>query len=772
MTRPAHAPSRNPAASGLRPLCLLAGLALLTACSAWETTEPPAEALGPPQALQPKVQPPPPALPAGAADNSVALPGGAAGRDVGPAQIVLGSGQFVNPAALPSGGEGVIPAGDDVTLDFTNVAIRDVLKSVLGDLLGLSYTVDENVQGTITLQTGSPIPRSALIDVLTDTLQLQGVGLAERNGLSLAVPLENATRQAPLGGSSGFVTRVRTVQYVGAADLAQALEPVIPATTTLKPDPGRNLLIVSGPAGDVARVLENAAVFDADFMKGMSFALLPLRYGEARGIAQDVNRMLAASSPSAAQVVRALPIDRTNAILVTSKQPKYIRQVRDWVARLDRGDGESEPRMYVYRVQNGRATHLAQVMRRALGLQGSDSGAADAGKTGPGGAGGAAARSLGDGFGSDGSGSGGFGGDGLGAAIQGGASPVASDSPAASDRPADPLGSVDVLADMGADADPRNARKPVLRISADSSNNALVIVAPPQEYAQIEAALQKLDVTPLQVLIEATVAEVTLNDQFALGLQYAFKSGNFAAVFSPDVAPTSLGGATPGAGGGTIPAFPGLGFATGANLLYSTASSTVLLQALSKLTNVRVLSSPNLMVLNNGTARLQIGDQVPTATQSSTSNVSPGAPTVNSIEYRDTGVILDVVPRVNASGLVVMDIFEEVSQPTGTTTSALQSPTIQQRRVTSSIAVHDGETIALAGLIQDSRENSNSGIPWLKDVPVLGYLFGTRSEAGRRTELLVLITPHVIRSRGESEAVTRELQDKLRATIPVLQRSR
>lgn len=754
MTRPGAIRVRPLVRPGLHGLVLAAGLALLAGCSSWQT-EAPAEVIGPPTMLNPKAAPPAAPSPLPQAQNdSIALPSSASGRKVGPPEIVLGSGQFVNPAALPTGGEGAIPVGDDVTLDFTNVAIRDVLKSVLGDLLGLSYTVDENVQGTITLQTGSPIPRSALIDVMTDTLQLQGIGLAERNGLYLAVPIENATRQAPLGGTSGFVTRIRTAQFVGAAELAQALEPVVPATTTLKADPGRNLLIVSGPAGDVRRVLENVAVFDADFMRGMSFALLPLRYGQARSIAQDVNRMLASSSPSAAQVVRVLPIERTNAVLVTSKQPAYIKRVRDWVARLDRGDGESEPRMYVYRVQNGRATHLAQVMRRALGIQGGDSGDGDTGKSSP-------DRS---GAGASASGGGGFGG-----ASQRDASPVASDKPADADKPADPLASVDVLADMAASPDPDRPGQPVLRISADASNNALVIVAPPQEYAQIEAALQKLDVTPLQVLIEATVAEVTLNDQLSLGLQYAFKSGNFAAVFAPGVA---SGATTTGAGAGTIPNFPGLGFASGANLLFSTANSTVLLQALSSITTVRVLSSPNLMVLNNGTARLQIGDQVATATQSTTSNLAPGAPTVSTIEYRDTGVILDVVPRVNASGLVVMDLFEEVSQPIANATSALQSPTIQQRRVTSSIAVHDGETIALAGLIQDFSEKGSSGIPWLKDIPVLGFLFGTRSETGRRTELLVLITPRVIRSRGDAEAVTRELQEKLRSTTQALSRGR
>jgi general secretion pathway protein D len=200
--------------------------------------------------------------------------------------------------------------------------------------------------------------------------------------------------------------------------------------------------------------------------------------------------------------------------------------------------------------------------------------------------------------------------------------------------------------------------------------------------------------------------------------------------------------------------------------------SHVVLQALSTLTTLRVLSSPNLLVLNNGTARLQVGDQVPIASQSSTSNLAPGAPTVNSINYKDTGVILNVTPRVNASGLVLLDISEEVSQAGSTSTSSLNSPTIAQRRVTSSLAVKDGQTIALAGLITDSRLNTKSGLPWLQELPIIGWLFGVRQDKATRTELLVLITPHVIRDRDEGDAVTAELQRKLRLTIPIVARQR
>ncbi|WP_048862928.1 type II secretion system protein GspD, partial [Acidisphaera rubrifaciens] len=306
------------------------------------------------------------------------------------------------------------------------------------------------------------------------------------------------------------------------------------------------------------------------------------------------------------------------------------------------------------------------------------------------------------------------------------------------------------------------------RVTADRSNNALIITATAQEYAPIEAALQKLDIAPLQVLIDATVAEVTLTDNLSLGLQYYFNSGVFRGIFAPGVKPI----AGTGTGQSLFSTFPGVGFLSGFNFGYSFGGTNIILQALASLTTVRVLSSPNLLVLNNGTARLQVGDQVPIATQSATSTLTNTAQTVNSIAYKDTGIILNIIPRVNAGGLVLLDMAEEISSPRGTTTSALDSPTISQRRVTSSVAVRDGQTIGLAGLITDNRQNSTVGIPWLKDLPYVGFLFGTQSEALTRTELIVLITPHVVRTLEDGDAVTQELRDKLRMTAPVLKLGR
>ncbi len=302
-----------------------------------------------------------------------------------------------------------------------------------------------------------------------------------------------------------------------------------------------------------------------------------------------------------------------------------------------------------------------------------------------------------------------------------------------------------------------------MRIVPNAQNNAVMVYGTPEEEDTVVAMLRKIDILPLQVRIDATVAEVTLNDALQYGTQYYFKQGG-------------LNGALTAAFNTSIPGFS-LGSISGFGLGGSNGNAQFAISALQAVTDLRVLSSPQLLVLDNQTARLEVGDLVPYLTTSSQGTLVAGSPVINSIAYQQTGVILNVTPRVNGGGLVTLDISQEVSEidPTVTSTTGINSPAFSNRNVQSRVVVHDGQTIGLAGLIQDSLSKGNTGFPILKDIPVLGALFGQQNNNRVRTELLILVTPHVLYDQRDARSLTEDLREHLSgaAAVPMeLQRTR
>ena len=292
-----------------------------------------------------------------------------------------------------------------------------------------------------------------------------------------------------------------------------------------------------------------------------------------------------------------------------------------------------------------------------------------------------------------------------------------------------------------------------MRIIANRTNNALLIYATPSEYSIIEGMLHKIDVIPLQVLIEATIAEVDLNDQLQYGTQFFFKTDHVAETLGPSSVNPSL------------PPYPGisqLNYPSMSPYFILSKAPQFALAALAEVTKVKILSAPEIMVLDNQPARLQVGQQVPVLTGQSTSNLAPGAPTVNSVDYHQTGVIMQVTPRVNTGGLVTLDLAQEVSDVAAAATNTVQgSPTFNDQVFRTRVAVQDGQTVGLAGLIRDNSSQGNTGLPILKDIPLLGTLFSTQGNSRMRAELLVLITPHVVHDQRDARALTEDLRSQL-----------
>jgi general secretion pathway protein D len=291
---------------------------------------------------------------------------------------------------------------------------------------------------------------------------------------------------------------------------------------------------------------------------------------------------------------------------------------------------------------------------------------------------------------------------------------------------------------------------PLLRIVPDERDNAIVIVTTAREYRRVSDALKRLDVRPLQVMIEATIAEVTLNDELKFGLQWFFRQRNSSFTLTDVAAPTPT------------QSFPGFSY------LLSEKNVQVVLNALASITNVRVVSSPQLMVLNNQTAQLQVGQQVPVPVEQQQSTLTPGAPLINTISYLNTGVILQVTPRANANGEVTLDIEQEVSDVASETTGGLNAPTINERRVKSNVSVESGESVALGGLISNSVTKARTAVPLLGDIPVLGALFRSDDNTTVRTELLVLIEPRIVASGDDARAATEDLRRRMSTIEPIL----
>jgi len=743
-----------PGSRGRATACLVLAILLLAGCQRgaaplWPSPPAvPTPTVGGPSGQVPSGGSPPPA-------GSVPLVRSVPSRS--PIEPLLIPGR---PNALPSASPGPIAEGE-IELSLSGTDIRDAARAVLGELLSLPYAVDPQVQGQVTIETFRPIPRQDAFAVFEAALRPAGFALVERSGLITITSAATASRQGVTQGP-GFGTEAIQLRHVSAASLRRLLEPVLQEGQLTQLDPSRNLLLVTGTAAERRSVRETVAQFDVDWLAGQSYGLFPVRSASARRVVDELGQVLGGEASPIAGLVRLVPLDRLNAVLAISPQPRYLEQVQAWIGRLDRESRTDERRVFVYRVQNGRSADLARVLARAFGVQ------ADAGGRGRA----ATAQGLQRG-GTDGSpfpttSSSGQSGSPFGSASGnpfGGAGNSDQQGAAQSALQAaaggDPLAAQAFALAAGASPDQLQPGA-AISITSDEANNALVIVATSREQQAIEDALRRLDIIPLQVLIEAVVTEVTLTDDLRYGVQWFLRDGNASGVLNfqranrnPDTG--ALLNILPQP---TIPGF---------NFIYQASGIRAVLDALSSVTRINVVSSPQLLVLNNQTAALQVGDQVPIATQASQQQVTTGAPIVNSIELRDTGVILKVTPRVNESGLVLLDISQEVSDVVATTTSELNSPTIQQRRVASSVAVQDGETIALGGLIRDRRSNGRDGIPLLKDIPLLGNLFASTSTGIDRTELLILLTPRVIRGSGDARAATEELRRRIRGIPPIVQ---
>jgi general secretion pathway protein D len=675
--------------------------------------------------------------------------------------VALGGGRAVSPAMR----QAALASAEPMTLNFVDADVREIARTILGEGLKVPYTIDPLVRGTATIRSEKPLEGDQLLSTLQTLLAQNGATLVVQDGLYRVTPINTNGASGPVLGEGdvGAGTVMVPLAYASARDLAKVLEPFVGVGGKVAADPSRNVLLVSGEPTARAGLVDLIRMFDTDVLRRQSYAVFPVSNGDASAAANDLAQIMgAAGEGPLSGVVRVTPLKRANAVLVVAPQPQYITQARRLFSMVDRARDASARTWHVYFVQNGQVSDLERVLQRAfIGERAVGTSAEAQGQTAPG-----LESSI---FTSPGMAQGGGTGSMAGAPIMnsgtGGAGTVTNtpvqgtgqvgSGAALATGAANPLEPPSVLAptteplsqptgDAGQGAENR------IRIIGNRANNALLIYSTPEEQQTIEAMLRKIDILPLQVRIDATIAEVTLNDNLRYGTQFFFQNAGIA---------TTLSGLTSGAIVGDFPGFV---------LSRGTGSARFAISALQDVSDVRVLSAPQIVATDNQPAFLQVGDTVPYISQTAVSTQNPDAPIVNSIQYRDTGVILQVTPRVNSGGLVSLDIAQEVSDVTPTTTSGIDSPTFPQRRLKSRVVVEDGQTIGMAGLIRDTNTEGNAGIPVLKNIPIFGALFGTQDNTRRRTELLVMITPHVIHDQRDARALTEDLRQTLQqpALVP------
>ena len=612
----------------------------------------------------------------------------------------------------------------EVNLNFQNADIREVVQSILGQALGENYTIDPSVGGTITMSSARPLSRDDLLPALEIALQHVGAVLV-RNGNIYRITIEaaaTATTTDYLAARPGYGLTIIPLEHVSARTLISLIEGFGVRPGSIRAESRRNLLIVLGNSVDRQAAIETALNFDADWMENQSVAILPLKHAKPETVIPELERIFASrSGETGADLVQFMSMQRLKAVLVVSPQREVIARARAWAQRLDTENPDLNSDVYVYRVKYRDAAKLAGLLSSIF------------------------------------SGSGAFVPDTPGAQIEPGAEAIALEGfappggqpgqPAdfAAGRP-DESGEGAIGGAPPALGDGGGSR---VRIQADTANNSLVIYADLETRQQVLSALNRIDVPQLQVAINVTMAEIRLTDELRHGIQFFIRSR--AAGLGNDKGSIGLFSTIASSIGRDL---PGFNFVLG-----SENSPEVIISAFQGLTDVQVLSSPSLVVVENETARFQVGDQIPIVTRTVTPIEDAQAPIANEIEYRDTGIILRIKPRIADNGVVNLDIAQEISSVAAG--SATLTPTISNRRVESTISVVDGQTVLLGGLIGEQTGDVRSGIPGLSRIPAVGNLFRHRDRLGTRTELIILIRPSVIRGSEDAQHVAEELRARM-----------
>jgi len=614
----------------------------------------------------------------------------------------------------------LIPTSGSVSLFFDDADIYEVIHTIFGEILKVNYLIDPRVSGRITFRSVKPINKADLLPVVSTLFRLNGVSIVEEAGIYRIIPLTEVSKEPVeigFGRSSEAlkvegrsIIQIIPLNFVSSSDMKAILTPFLTKGATITEVPGRNLLIIADTDENMKRLLQIVETFDDEIFEDVKVEMFVFKNFNVRDVMENLRGVLPLfpTDEKGALKVRLLPIEKLNALLVVAPNQRYLDHIRKWVNLIDKTFEGASPKIYVYPLQNSKAEHVAEILQQILFGGG--------GKTIP---------------------------------------PPTRKSARTAKKTKTRSSPTTFPSRRSLSGSPLEEPlvSPGTKIFPDEITNSLIILTTPSDYPLIEEAIKKIDIVPRQVLIEVLIAEVSLSDKLRFGIEWFLKS-NF------NLDDTELTGFT-GFGSDQL-SYDIEAPLSASNFTFAAVDTADvvrgLLQSLASESKVKVLASPHILVSDNREAKIQVGKQVPV--QTSTSTTASGE-TVTSIQYRDTGVVLTVKPQINEGGLVSLEIKQEVSS-VDPEAGVGGNPIISNRTAETNIVVQDRQTIVIGGLIQENDSTVREGIPLLKDIPILGLLFGYTSKEEQRTELIVMITPHVVRSVDEAGMVTEEFKNKLK----------
>ncbi|MGH8025363.1 MAG: type II secretion system secretin GspD [Pseudoxanthomonas sp.] len=677
--------------------------------------------------------------------------------ETGPQAVIRrGNGQMINRGAAsapPPSLAGM--SGGGASFNFEGESVHAVVKAILGDMLGQNYVIAPGVQGTVTLGTPKPVSPAQAMTLLEQVLAQNNARMVYSDGRYNIMPADQALsgtlapRTGPASNARGFEVRVVPLRFISASEMKKVLEPYARPNAIVGIDSTRNVITLSGTRSELENYLRTVEIFDVDWLSGMSVGVFPLESGRATKVVADLEKVFGESSKTpSAGMFRFMPLEGANAVLVITPQAAYLDQIQDWLERID-GAGENS-RLYSYELKYIKAKDLADRLAEVFGAGRSGGNGQDTGGNYP--------ASLMPGTdpvqikdGSNG-----------GSVDFGGSSGTGNSSgDTSSTGGSQGGGSLSLNQRSGGNGSVTlEVEGDRVGVSAVEESNTLLVRASGTAWKSIKDVIEKLDVMPMQVHIEAQIAEVQLTGDLKYGVNWYFENAVNAATTAGGAGlPSALGRDIWGDISGSITGSAGLGW----TFLGRNAAAVV--SALDKVTNLRLLQTPSVFVRNNVEATFNVGSRIPI--QSVTFNPGTGTDgTYSQVQYLDTGVILKVRPRVTRDGMVFLEIVQEVSSP-GSVADANGNVRIDTRRLKTEAAIQNGDTVLLAGLISDSVDQGSSGIPGLSKIPIIGSLFGTKTAVSGRTETIVLLTPTIVRNPQEARDLTDEYGQKFRALDPL-----